>query len=130
MKKAVSDGYLFHWWRKAIRVVFQNRCVVCKQPEDYRCLECHHIIKRTHFITRWDWRNGVLVHTGDCHSYAASKKGEEELIARTNPYYEQLGNLELVTKKEYLQVEGMTENEFRQRTLKELKEKVGELIEV
>ena len=52
------------------------------------------------------------------------------MISRRHPYYSDLINMECINFKDYLFAGGLTENEFRRQTLKELKKVVGELIEV
>jgi len=128
VKKVISDGYLNHWFRKAVLASFHYRCGICGLSWKAGALEAHHIIKRRRKFTRWDFRNGIPL-CKECHALAHTKKGEL-FISRRHPYYADLVNMECINFKDYLVAIGMTENEFRQRTLKELKEKVGELIEV
>ena len=129
MKKAVSDGYLNHWWRKAVLQSYHGRCGLCGLHwEVAGGLEAHHIIKRRRKFTRWDWRNGIPL-CRECHTLAHTKAGEMA-ISRRHPYYADLVNMECINFKDYLLDKGLTENEFRQRTLKELKAKVGERVEV
>ena len=49
---------------------------------------------------------------------------------RRHPYYEQLATMEQLTFKDYLQAMEMSENEWRRRVLKELKEKAEAGVEV
>ena len=128
MKKTPADSTLNHWWRKATLQSYSYRCGICGLSWKAGALEAHHIIKRRRKFTRWDWRNGIPL-CKECHALAHTKKGEL-FISRRHPYYADLVNMECINFKDYLVAIGMTENEFRQRTLKELKEKVGELIEV
>lgn len=106
--------------------VHHNRCFICHQNTMKGPLECHHIIPRSKskYILKWDWRNGIAVHTGECHSFAASEKGKQQ-IAQKHPWYSYLVDMERITKKDYLTAFEMSDNEFREWTLGELKEIVA-----
>ena len=128
MKKKPADSTLNHWFRKAVLQSYHSRCGICGLPWQAGALEAHHIIKRHRKLTRWDWRNGIPLCV-ECHALAHTKKGEL-FISRRHPYYDDLVNMEQVKYKDYLLTTGLTENEFRGKLLKELKEKVGEQLDL
>ena len=128
MKKTSADATLNHWFRKAVLASYHYRCGICGLSWTSGALEAHHIIKRRRKLTRWDYRNGIPL-CKECHTLAHTKAGEM-IISRRHPYYNDLVNMECINFKDYLLTTGGTENEFRYRMLKELKEKVGEMIEV
>lgn len=128
MKKKPADSTLNQWWRRAVLQSYHNRCGICGLPWQAGALECHHIIKRRQKLTRWNWKNGIPLCV-ECHALAHTKKGEL-FISRRHPYYEDLVTMEQVKYKDYLLTTGLTENEFRGKLLKDLKEKVGETLEI
>ncbi|MFW6120728.1 MAG: HNH endonuclease [Petrotogales bacterium] len=119
-KKSVSDSYLEMWWRKTVRVVWNNKCAFCGKVSDD--LQCHHIIKRRKRLTRYDWRNGILL-CSECHREADTKKGELKIKELIPHIYETIIEYENVLYKHFLTNIGMTDNEFRKIELQELKDK-------
>ena len=122
MKKAVSDSYLNHWFRKAVLAAYHYRCGLCWQQN--QPLEAHHINKRRKVVTRWDWRDGIAL-CPQCHKLAHTKKGEL-LIAERHPHYTWLVEMEQVNYKDFRLAAGITDAEFREDMLRKLKEKVAE----
>lgn len=105
-------------WRKAVRAVHGEQCVFCGD----RPVECHHIIKRRHYLTRWDYKNGIpLCHK--CHDLADTMLMRERIISFIgNEWFNYLSELELVTKKSYMLENDITDAEFKREKIKELKE--------
>jgi len=124
MKKAVSDSYLNHYWRKAVLAAWQYRCGLCWQ--NHQSLECHHIIRRRRVLTRWDWRNSIPL-CPQCHQLAHTEKGRM-LVAERSPYYHTLVEMEQQDYKGYLAGRGITDNEFRAEKLVELKKVVADAL--
>ena len=75
---AVSDRTLQKYWRIAVLKKNHNTCVICGKIKPDSELECHHVIRRNHRVTRHDVKNGVPVCTGDCHRMAHTEKGKAE----------------------------------------------------
>lgn len=118
--KSVSDDYLIQLWRKAVKAWHGERCVFCGNTP----VECHHIIKRKHYVTRWDFKNGLpLCHY--CHEIADTlmmKDKIKDFIG--HEWWEYLCDMELYGKKEFLYQENLTDNEFRKKIKKELRDVV------
>ena len=79
---AVTDRTLQKYWRKAVLKSHYNRCIICGLIKPDSELECHHIIKRSHRVTRHDYHNGVPVCSGKCHRYAHTEEGKNEIRVR------------------------------------------------
>lgn len=79
---AVSDRTLQKYWRKAVLKSNHNRCIICGLIKPDEALECHHVIRRNHRVTRHDYRNGVPVCIGDCHRFAHTEEGKHEIRVR------------------------------------------------
>jgi len=121
-KKSVSDSYLEKLWREAVYLEWSGRCAFCGSMKD---LQCHHFIRRHKRLTRYDWRNGVLL-CKECHREAHTNKGMLKVL-KLLPYADELLAYEQVTYKDWLAKEGLTDNEFRRMELEELKNKIKEL---
>lgn len=119
----MTDRTMQKWWRRAVLAANKNRCAVCGKVRQDSGLECHHLIKRRYRITRHDWRNGVPVCCGECHSYADTTAGTAEILAN-HPYA--TGLIDLVRQyrnvKNYLAARGLFLSEFDAETLAELKQ--------
>lgn len=116
-KKAVSDSYLMAKWREAVRKKYDSRCAFCGSVYN---IECHHIIKVRDKLTRWLLQNGIcLCHK--CHGLAGTLLGKAKVIEIIGADYDMLLDLELITYKEYLSRECMTDDEFRLCRLAALK---------
>ena len=76
---AVSDRTLQKYWRIAVLKKNHNTCVICGKIKPDSELECHHVIRRNHRVTRHDVKNGVPVCTGDCHRMAHTEKGKADI---------------------------------------------------
>lgn len=124
--KGLSDSTLEQAWREAVRAFWNERCVFCGET---RSLECHHIIRCKHYVTRWYWRNGVPVCSiNNHHKYAHTKAGEtriREIIGEAT--WVELCQLEQQFIKDYLVKCGITDSEFRKKMLKELRDKKKEV---
>jgi hypothetical protein len=126
-----SDSSLNQWWRKVVRLLSRNVCVICGESGGY--MECHHLIpkSRSKFLI-WNWRNGVLVH-GErdfkiCHKKAATLEGQEIIREKIgDERWQYLKDNEMVYKKDYFVKHGITNKEFKEIMLTELKGKYEEL---
>lgn len=127
--KVVSDATLSKYWRLTVLSVWGNKCVICGNVNTDH-LDCHHIIHRNHFVTRWDWRNGVPVcrtqHNLNshlkmsCHTFADTLAGKYFLEKR-GVDFEYLSELSIIYKKDFLLMHEISENTFRKNVLEELK---------
>lgn len=109
----LSDSALMALWRKAVLSHYGNRCIICGGGGT---LEAHHVIKRRYKLLRYDWRNGVPVHHGDCHAtadrmgvYAAPSAHQDFLLAMAR-----------ATFKQYMSEVGLSDAEWRGRAKAEL----------
>jgi len=112
--KAPADSTLQSWWRKAVKAVHGDACVICGQ----RPVECHHAVLRRKMVLRHDFRNGLPL-CADCHRGAETILGRAEVAKHLDMEY--LQERERLTLKDYLVRNGMTRAEFLQNQLDELK---------
>jgi hypothetical protein len=119
-RKAVSDSRLMQLWRQAVLMHWHYTDPLSwyRDPTG-ESLQCHHYIRRKHFLLRWDYRNGVPL-TAQSHEYAHTKGGDAELKELLDTDY--LHAMERWTKKQYLLEHGLSENEFRLRVKQELEQ--------
>ena len=132
---AVSDRTLQKYWRLAVLALHHNRCIICgktRQPED---LECHHIIKRGHRVTRHDVKNGVPVcitpieidgQITTCHKIAHTKVGQRIIDGRLGASHcEYLDEREKVMIKDYKNALSYSTKELEKYELEKLKKVIG-----
>lgn len=101
----LSDSTIEALWRRVVLKRGGYRCVVCGRGGT---LECHHVIKRRYKLLRWDYRNGVPVHTGDCHDTA------DKMGTGISPMWAEYLLLQSRwTKKGYLLQSGQSDSEWR-----------------
>jgi hypothetical protein len=113
-----GDDNLLHWWRKCVRAEWVE-CGLCGSTDN---LQAHHIIPRAHFLTRWDWRNGILL-CGKCHSNIHNAIGTDKIKnAIGKESWEQIEALSMITQKDFLSSHGLTRKEFQAQILEGLKE--------
>lgn len=115
----LSDSTLSALWRKAVLHVGRDTCIICHGGGT---LECHHVIHRRYKMLRWDWRNGVPVHPGDCHDtankmgiYAALPEFQNYLMERSRWNY-----------KQYVTERGMSESDWRHNVKADLLGELGD----
>ena len=117
--KAPSDSYLQQLWRRAVKAVHGEGCILCgAQP-----VECHHIVKRRHAILRHDWRNGIPLCAA-CHSKADTISGRAAIGEHVNVEYLQRFEHEIF--KGHLKDIGKTRAEFLHAELDELKRVIAD----
>ncbi len=118
--KGTSDLALMELWRRAVLKHHHYRCVICGGDGK---LECHHIVHRGQAkILRFDWKNGIPVHHGDCHS-AANLDG---WLAIPDWQRDYLRGRRALTFKAFLFAERLSESEWRQSVKAELEAKLRE----
>ena len=119
--RGVSTDYLDKLWRRAVRV-YWNFTDPLSGHRDVtgQTIECHHIIPRKRYLTRWDYRNGVVLsfeNHGKVTDYVLERRKVENLVDM-----EYLDSISRQTKKDYLITHGLSDAEFRQQKKKELLE--------
>ena len=112
-KKSVTDAHLDKLWSKAVRL----GC-----PEGY---QAHHIIRRSHFATRWDIKNGMPLSPQE-HEAAHRQPMRFAAAVMAWPHYDYLQDMERVLKPDFLKNQGLTENEYRLKIEAELKKIIKE----
>jgi hypothetical protein len=122
--KKYSENYLNQLWRKAVLADHGNRCAYCGNTRTQE-IECHHIVKRRHKILRWEWRNGIPGCRYKCHMFYHTKAGEL-WIAENHKHYKLLLDHETIVYKQYLLDVKLTDAEFRELEILELKTKIKE----
>ena len=131
-KKAVSDGYMLTLWRQAVKAywfgpmrdVTQN---IWKAMEadgaplnSTMVIECHHIIKRIQFCTRYDYRNGFPLPK-NLHDWVGGHSlRSTNIFLRLHPFYDYLRERQGQLKPDFLRGLGLSENEYRISIKKEL----------
>lgn len=108
--KGTSESRMASLWREAVLTVWPY------DPFDgtavHERLQCHHIIFRRYFVTRWDWRNGIALSL-QSHQRVHGIEGNGLVLNRLQPHHrDYLMALNRVTKPEYLDAVGMSEAEF------------------
>lgn len=117
--KGPADSTLMSLWRRAVLSMWSHT-----DPLSGWCdltgesLQCHHIIPRKHFVTRWDVLNGIPL-TNESHQKAHTMAGRREIERLVNMDY--LLEMERWFKKDYLLFHGISEREFRERKKEELR---------
>ena len=114
----LSDSTLSALWRKVVLHVHHNTCVVCHGGGT---LQAHHIIHRRYKILRWNWRNGVPVHAGDCHE-TANLQG---IYAAPPVWRDYLMEKSCQIHKQYLMEHGMSGSEWRAEVKADLLAELG-----
>lgn len=115
----LSDKYMLQLWRLAVLIIYCHRCAFCGMYGDDN-LQVHHVVRRKHKITRYLPMNGLpLCHK--CHSLAHTKMGEKKIMNILGESYEKLVDMELVSYKQYLQENKMSEKEFMIKAAEDLK---------
>ena len=119
----MTDRYLMMLWRHAVLAEHDCRCFVCGHPYIDQ-LECHHIVRRSHRVLRWDWRNGVPL-CKDCHKFGHTNQGRRAIETKLGKaHMDYLDKYERVTLKDYLMDAGQSRKEFEAGMVEELKMKV------
>ena len=118
-KPNLSDSSLLLLWRKTVLKVWGYRCAICGMGG---ALECHHIVKRRYQLLKFDWRNGIPAHSGECHERANLEA--PRILSEEQLQY--LQGMRALTKKAYLFAERLSESEWRQRIKEELEKKLRE----
>ena len=118
MSKAYSDRYMLKLFREAVIAWHGERCVFCGRSP----VQIHHIIKRKHWLLRYDLKNGLPLCI-PCHNQAETLYFRKKIIDFIGPdWISYLDRMELQFKKQYLQDNNMSENEFLKMRANELKE--------
>ena len=91
-------------------------------PEGYHA---HHIIKRSHFATRWDIRNGMPLSPRE-HEAAHKQPLRFATAIMAWPAYDYLQDMEKILKPDFLKNQGLTENEYRLKIKAELEKIIKE----
>jgi hypothetical protein len=125
--KKVSDSTLNKLWRQAVLAYWRYTDPVSHTVDTSGdSLQCHHIIPRRRYVTRWDYRNGLPL-TAKSHKWMHEQPLEAaEWISANVPDYEYLVKMGGRLKKEYLLSLGLTDAEFRQQIRDELKRIIEE----
>jgi len=121
--KGTSVASLNSWFRRAVLANCNYTCAVCGNKWPASELEAHHLIGRHYRALRYDWRNGVAVCRGACHSIADERSGTAAIL-RGWPHAQYLEDMVKVyrTYRAYYQAVGVTEKAHTVCQLIELKE--------
>ena len=119
-RKSVSDSRLMRLWREAVLVHWNYTDPIAKvyDPSGER-LQCHHIIPRRHYLTRWDYLNGIPL-TPESHAFAHTGSGAAKVRELVDAEY--LDERERMLKKDWLRDNEMTDDEFRLMMLEGLQD--------
>jgi hypothetical protein len=125
-KHFVTDRTLQRYWRLAILKKYHSTCVICGIMRQDSELQCHHIIRRNHRVTRHDVMNGVPVCTGDCHLTAHKKIGQRIIDERLGAsHMEYLYEKENVMVKDYKNALSYSTQELEKYELEKLSKIIG-----
>jgi hypothetical protein len=115
--RGISDRYMMSLWRQAVLQKWGGKCFFCGNTNT-EVLECHHIKKRKHKLTRYMVENGVpvcAVKYGDisCHQRAETFEGMDKIRrALGDDVWFKLDELARKTIPGYCMENGITENEY------------------
>jgi hypothetical protein len=116
--KGMSESRMARLWREAVLTVWPYDPF--DGTGDPSRLQCHHIIYRRYYVTRWDWRNGMALSMAN-HQRVHGIEGNGLVIQHLQPHHrEYLMTMNHVSKKEYLYAVGMSEAEFLEMRRNEL----------
>jgi hypothetical protein len=119
--RGLSDNHLLTLRRKAVHVIFHDRCFFCGKSSLQAELEDHHIVKRKMFLLRYSWRNGILLCKYGCHQNAETPEGKHKIDQYIAPFRTYLqdrsGNC-----KDWLVKHGITKTDYKRQMFDELKE--------
>lgn len=117
-------------WREAVLKVFKGKCFFCGADYRQHEVECHHRVKRNHFLLKYDWGNGVpcckWTHEGNyekfgmaCHQYAETTMGKLIMDCKLNKkdYLRERSG----SSKQWLVERGLTKQDFLKIMQDELK---------
>ena len=115
MAKCLGEGRMHDLWRKAVLILCNHRCMFkgCHVRGDEN-LACHHIVRKSRKITRWLPENGCSL----CNNHHTGKEGVH-LIPKNKrdlesnwEHIDLLDELSLLTYKDYLQAQGLTNETY------------------
>jgi hypothetical protein len=116
----MTDKYLRQLFAKAVKK---------NNPYCARCgcnsgLEAHHIVHVRYKVLRYDWKNGMTL-CKECHKWAETLQGRD-FIRDNHPHYTYIKNIQVMYKTftEYCTVNNITEKEFMNEKLQELKKRL------
>lgn len=119
----VTDGTLQKYWRLAVLKKHHNTCLICGKIRQAQDLECHHIIRRNHRITRHDVMNGAPVCKLECHRIAHTQRGLDLIKNKLGEaHLEYLYERENVMIKDYKTALSYSTVELERFELERLKE--------
>lgn len=126
-RKSVSDSRLMSLWRKAVLKHWNYTDPLSghRDPSG-ESLQCHHIVGRRRFLTRFDYRNGIPL-TVESHQTAHTGHGAAQVrkvIGEDTCEY--LDDLERTTAKDYFVANGTNEDEYRLKMKAELEEIIND----
>lgn len=120
-ERGLSDSHLLTLRRKAVHIIFHDRCFFCGKHVSETPLEDHHLVHRKMFLLRYSWRNGILVCKYGCHQHAETPEGKHKIDEYIAPFRKYLqdrsGNC-----KDWLVAHGMTKADYKRQMHNELKE--------
>ena len=126
--KGISESNLLKLRREVVFKIFDDCCFFCGQHKFNVPLEDHHPIHRKSLLTRYDWRNAILVCKYVCHEYAESPTGKAKIAQYQiqNNFMDYLQERTMTTSKDWLAKQGITKEEFLKSMYDDLKKKLSE----
>ena len=88
-------------------------------------MDCHHIIKRSRLLTRWDWQNGIAL-CAKCHERATNMDHRilhEIALLAPHEHLDYFNSYPV--SKDYFAETGLSKAEWYKMQLEENKRKVG-----
>lgn len=104
----LSDSTLEALYRRTVLVRFDYKCGHCGKGGGN--IQVHHPVHRRCRVLKYDWRNGIPAHKGECHEQI-NLYGIQ--VPQLQPYWDYLRLMARKTLKAYLFEIGMSDAEFR-----------------
>jgi len=129
--RGFSDRYLMVLWRNAVLIKWRGKCIFCGNDNTDQ-LECHHIKKRKHKLTRYMVDNGIpvcAVKYGQmsCHQRAETFEGQDKIRkAIGDKIWFKLDQLAHRTIKDYCFEYAITESEYMKEMKTDLEKTIKE----
>lgn len=115
----ISESTMYRYWVAAVRAKYHNKCALCNNDEGL-ALECHHVIKRSKVLTRWDHRNGILLCI-KCHGLATDMDPLVLTAINAKVDLQYLAERSRITSKQYFADHSITRGEWYEKQLAENK---------
>lgn len=121
-RKIITIDYLDDLWRHCIRLEWRYMDPF-EDENRGQVLQCHHIIRRSDMLLRWDPMNGILL-TQEHHNAADTPEMRGKIFDHPAIDREYLVRMHCVDFKNYLVENGLAPVDFMLRKKQQLKDRI------